>query len=108
MVIPSLIQKISKANNVLEIWGDGSNIRDFVYSKDVAYNMLICLKNNINTPINIGSGQGVSIKKLLKIILSNFLKNLKIKWNKSKPSGDQRRVMSTKKADSFNIKCETL
>ena len=39
MVIPSLIKKAIKSKKILNVWGDGSNIRDFIYSEDVARGM---------------------------------------------------------------------
>ena len=109
MVIPSMISKIENSRDEINLWGDGSTIRDFVFSEDVAKNMLICLKKNINVPINLASGNGITIKKLFRIILKNFpdKKNLKINWDTSKPSGDKIRLMSTKLAKENGLECST-
>ncbi len=109
MVIPSIISKIANSKNEINLWGDGSTIRDFVFSEDVAKNMLVCLKNNINQPVNLASGKGIKIKKLVDIILMNFPNkyNLKVNWDISKPSGDKKRLMSTKLAKSYGLSCDT-
>ena len=57
MVIPSLINKALNAKKTLKVWGDGKNIRDFIFSSDVADGMLLSVKNKINYPINLGSGK---------------------------------------------------
>jgi len=78
MVIPSLISKFLSKNNEVKIWGDGTNIRDFVYSKDVARAMMYIMSSNIREPINIGSGKSVTIKYLANLInklTSNKKKN---------------------------------
>ena len=48
----------------LKVWGDGKNIRDFIFSSDVADGMLLSVKNKINYPINLGSGKKIQSKKL--------------------------------------------
>ena len=63
MVVPSLIKKAME-NDVLEVWGDGSPIRDFIYSEDVARGMLHMVKNKVTEPVNLGSGTGITIKEL--------------------------------------------
>lgn len=97
MVIPSLISKISllKDGDVLSVWGDGSPIRDFVFSSDVADAMIQIMKKKILTPINIGSGKGYKIKRIVSEILSCHKKDIKIHWDTSKPSGDKLRIMDT-------------
>ena len=52
-------------NDKLEVWGDGSPIRDLIYSEDVARGMLHMVKNKVTEPVNLGSGTGVTIKELL-------------------------------------------
>ena len=72
MVIPSLINKISTSKKVLKVWGNGSAIRDFIYADDVASGMLKILEKKISYPVNLGSGNGVSILNLVNNIKDNF------------------------------------
>jgi len=105
MVVASLIKKFFENKGVVYIWGDGSPIRDFVYSKDVASMMISVVEKEILEPINLGSGKGVSISQLVNVIYnSKFLtKKPKIKYEKDKPMGDKIRVLNTKKAELYNI-----
>ena len=64
MVIPSLIHRIVAGKTLLNVWGDGSQVRDFIYSHDVANAMIELIKIGYNKPVNLGSGKGVTIKKL--------------------------------------------
>ncbi len=109
MVIPSLISRISKLNNgdVFEIWGDGSPIRDFIFSEDVADAMIKVMKKKIYKPINLGSGKGFQIKQIVNQIINNHKKKVIIKWDRSKPSGDPVRIMDTSFSDKFGIKPKT-
>ena len=105
MVVASLIKKFFENKGVVYIWGDGSPIRDFVYSKDVASMMISVVEKEILEPINLGSGKGVSISQLVNVIYnSKFLtKKPKIKYEKDKPMGDKIRVLNAKKAELYNI-----
>ena len=73
MVVPSLIKKAFE-NDVLEVWGDGSPIRDFIHAKDVARGMIFAVTNIITKPINLGSGTGVTIKELAETVANYFNK----------------------------------
>ena len=109
MVIPSLIRKAMDAKEYIDVWGDGSAIRDFVYCEDVARCMIHAVENKINLPLNVGSGSGITIKNLVEIIVDNLKEdnNLKIKWDTTKPSGDKIRVMSMARAEESGFKCKT-
>lgn len=101
MVIPSLIRKASE-QDVLEVWGDGSSIRDFIHAKDVALGMIHVVENKITEPVNLGSGDGVQIKSIAEAISKKFNKN--IKWLTDKPTGDARRVFDMSRATSCGFK----
>ena len=92
MVIPSLIARVAKGENPLKVWGDGSNIRDFIHALDVARAMLFVVENDINEPVNIGCGSGTSILELTEI-LKSICPTLEIIWDASMPGGDESRVL---------------
>jgi len=104
MVIPSLIRKAHE-NEFLSVWGDGSPIRDFIYSEDVARGMLHMVKNKVTEPVNLGSGTGVTIKELATTIASEL--GREIKWDVDKPMGDKIRLFDTNKAESYGFKPKT-
>lgn len=103
MVVPSLIRKAYE-NDVIEVWGDGSPIRDFVHAKDVARGMIFAVENQITEPLNLGSGTGVTIKELAEIVAEYF--NKPIQWSPEKPSGDAKRIFSMDRAYSYGFKNE--
>ena len=100
-VIASLIKKAFK-NDVLEVWGDGSPIRDFIYSEDVARGMIHMVENEVTEPVNLASGTGVTIKDLAFIICEYF--NVGLSFDESKPNGDMKRILSTERAESYGFK----
>ena len=93
MVVTALISKAFKSSS-LEVWGDGSQERDFINAKDVAAGMIKCMEKMPKEPINLCSGQGTSIKTVAELIVSDSRTKAKeIKWDKSKPTGAKSRVM---------------
>ena len=107
MVIPSLINKfINSKTGVVEVWGDGSNIRDFIFSSEVARAMLLIMFKKPKLPINIGSGKGVSIKKIVEIINEYFGNNHKLSWNKKYSGGDKKRVLDITRLKKLGFKHE--
>lgn len=100
MVIPSLIKKADE-NDVLEVWGDGSQIRDFIHAYDVARGMIFAVENKIIEPINLGSGLGVKVKTIAEIVANYF--NKELVWDITKPSGDYIRILDMTKANSYGF-----
>lgn len=106
MVVGSLIRKfLDPKSEIIEVWGDGKNIRDFVFSADVAESMIRVVKKNVTKPINIGSGKGVSIKKLVEIIKNSKYvdRKTKVYFQSDKPSGDSKRILDVRLAKKYNI-----
>ena len=98
-VIPSLIHKANSSLDVIDVWGDGTAIRDFIYSEDVAFWMLEALeKAPSNYPINLGSGAGVTIREIAETVVKIVRPELRINWIPSGPVGDPVRVMSIERA----------
>lgn len=92
MVIPSLMYRIFHKENPVAIWGDGSAIRDFAYSKDVAEGIILALIFGTGGKfVNLASGKSVTIKKLVET-LRKFL-DFNYVFDKTKPSGFPKRVM---------------
>ena len=103
MVIPSLIYRALKSRDVLDVWGDGSPLRDFINARDVAAAMVFCVKNQVTEPVNVGNGKGISIRELVETIVDNVPHALEIEWDTSKPMGDKARVADTSRINGFGF-----
>ena len=66
--------------------------------------MLLVAEQGYNKPVNVASGKGISIKKLAEIIVSNLNPRPKIVWDTTKPSGDKKRVLDTKRIQKLGFK----
>ncbi|MHB8164931.1 MAG: NAD-dependent epimerase/dehydratase family protein [Methanoregula sp.] len=98
-VIPALIARICSGQDPLTVWGDGSAVRDFIFSEEVAAKILqVMEKAPPCEPINLGSGDGITIQSLVNTIIELTPKKPRIIWDILKPSGDPIRILSMNKA----------
>jgi GDP-L-fucose synthase len=111
-VIPALIRKCLEAKQAgrdsIEVWGDGSPTREFLYVEDAAEGICLATESyNKSEPVNLGSGMEISIKDLVTLIakLSGF--EGKIVWDTSKPNGQPRRQLDVTRAErEFGFKAQ--
>jgi GDP-L-fucose synthase len=100
MVVPTLLMRIHCRENPVLIWGDGSAIRDFVYSRDVAEGALLALHHGTRgSYVNLGGGSPVTIRELVET-LRGFL-DFHYQFDISKPGGSPRRVMDISRARAW-------
>ena len=101
-VIPALIRRMLDGENPIRVWGDGSAVRDFILSDDVAYWCLEAVeKAPPCTPVNLGSGTGCTIREVAEVIAKSMPSRPRIEWDASKPSGDPVRLMSMERAKAL-------
>jgi GDP-L-fucose synthase len=105
-VIPALIRKIKEAQdkgiNEVELWGDGTPTREFIYSADVAEGIaLATLRYEGAEPVNLGSGQEISIKDLSEKIATIMKFKGQFRWNTARPNGQPRRKLDVSRAEKF-------
>jgi len=92
MVIPSLISRVHRGDDPVQIWGDGSSERDFLHATDAAIGIIFaCLRGTDGKPINLGCGYGITIKELVKTLQS--ITTFNAFFDVSKPAGFPRRIM---------------
>lgn len=98
MVIPSLMHRIRRGDDPLSVWGDGSAIRDFAYSKDIAEGVILAIHHGTGGEfVNLGSGSGHSVKELVEA-LNSFIP-FRYEFDTSKPAGFPKRVMDVTLAE---------
>lgn len=107
MVIPSLVRRALEGENPFTVWGDGSPIRDFIHARDCARGMMMVFEKGYNKPVNLGSGDGVTIRQIVEIITANMENPPKVVWDTTKPSGDKKRLMDMTRAENeIGFKCQ--
>ena len=111
-VMPALIRKFHEAKlsntDMVTLWGDGSPMREFLYSEDLAEALVLLMQNNnacdLSNPagdfVNVGCGKDLSIKELAETIQDVVYKDTlnrtcRIEWDTSKPNGTPRKLLDT-------------
>ena len=100
-VIPALIRKIHECKTTgrdVVLWGDGTSLREFTFSEDVADILLFLLQHyDDSTPLNVGNTSEINIKELAETISSLMDYNGDIIWDTEKPSGQHRKPSDNSK-----------
>jgi len=102
-VVSALIRRAHEANEKnedhLEVWGNKSTTRDFLFAPDCAFWILKALDSEISGDVlNFGSNTEVTIEHLAKLICNVVGFDGKLKWDDSKPTGANRRFLDVAKA----------
>jgi GDP-L-fucose synthase len=105
-VIPALIRKCfeAKENGREEIvlWGDGSPTREFLYVDDAAEGMVLATERYDGPlPVNLGTGEEISIRDLAEMIAAEVGFKGRIVWDTSKPNGQPRRGLDVSRAQEL-------
>ncbi|MDB2294065.1 GDP-L-fucose synthase [Halorubrum ezzemoulense] len=102
-VIPAIIRKCIEArergDDAITAWGTGEPTREFLYVKDAAEGILDATERyNSSDPVNLGSGEEISIRKLIDVIVEETGFEGSVEWDTSKPDGQPRRKLDTSRA----------
>jgi len=101
--IPALIKKFTDAVNekrkIVEVWGTGAASREFLYVEDADCGIILATERyNKPDPVNLGTGNEISIKDLVAIIQKCTGFSGEIRWDISKPDGQPRRCLEVTRA----------
>jgi GDP-L-fucose synthase len=98
-VIPALVNKIANIQNPLEVWGDGSEQRNFVYVEDFVDGFLKMVELKADAdPVNITSGEVSTVKDVIKYACDHVGYSPIINYDSTKPTMIPRRIVSVQKA----------
>jgi GDP-L-fucose synthase len=102
-VIPALIRKCiegkERGESEIEVWGDGSPTREFLYVEDAAEGVVLAAERyNESEAVNLGSSYEISIRDLVALIARLTKFEGRIVWDPTKPNGQPRRRLDTSRA----------
>ncbi|MGD8815080.1 MAG: GDP-L-fucose synthase [Anaerolineales bacterium] len=111
-IVPALIRKCIEAKergeDTVVAWGTGNPTRELLYADDAARGLLLAAERyNQSDPVNLGTGNSIRIKDLVRMIadLTGFIG--KIVWDKTKPDGQPQRSLDTSRAEErFGFKAQ--
>jgi GDP-L-fucose synthase len=108
-VIPALIRKMVEARDAghtqVEVWGDGSPSREFLHVRDAARGIVLATERYDDAePVNLGTGEEITIRELVTTIADAVGFRGEIMWNTAQPNGQPRRALATDRArDGFGF-----
>jgi GDP-L-fucose synthase len=105
-VIPAMMSKFNQSNGKnVTFWGDGTPMREFLYSDDLADACLFAMKHFENAElVNVGSGYNISIKELADTVAAVVGYGGEIKWDPSRPNGTPNRPLDYSKITNLGWK----
>jgi GDP-L-fucose synthase len=112
-VIPALIRKCLEAQDrgadSITLWGDGSPTREFLYVEDAAEAIVLAAERYDGAaPVNVGSGEEISIRDLAQRIASLCGYQGRIEWDTARPNGQPRRCLDVTRAErEFGFRART-
>ncbi|MBL7497291.1 GDP-L-fucose synthase [Frankia sp. CNm7] len=111
-VIPAMVRRFSEARRAglgsVTLWGDGSPTREFLHVRDAARAFRLALERyDEGEPVNVGSGQEISIRRLAGLVADAVGFSGEIVWDSSRPNGQPRRRLATDRAKAaFGFEAE--
>jgi len=110
-LVPALLRKFFHAKKNLsesvEIWGDGTPLREFLHVDDCASACLFLMKNYNNKQfLNVGTGVEHSIKQVADLIKDKIDYNGYLVYNTDYPNGTPRKLMDVSKINQFGWRYE--
>ena len=111
-VIPGLIRRMSDAKKEskkeFNIWGSGKPLREFLYVDDLAESIEFVIESNVESGLyNIGSGEEITIFDLAKKIQSLLEYKGNLSFDSSKPDGNPRKLLDSKKINDLGWNSKT-
>ena len=99
-VLPALIRRIVERHDPMVIWGDGTDIKDFIYVDDMIDGMVLAMEKLDHFDfLNIASGKQYVLKDLINLMLNiDGYKDAVIKFDTSKPVMIPKRMIDPRKA----------
>lgn len=98
---PALIDRIKRREDPLTVWGDGSQVRDWIHIDDLVNAVLTAVDKGVQGPVNLCTGVGTSFKHLVEEIVKQAGYDPKIEYLTDKPTGVHYRVGNPDKLNEF-------
>lgn len=112
-VIPALVRKMIEARDekqpFVSAWGTGSASREFLFVRDAAEGIALATERyDKPEPVNLGAGQEITIRALSELIAELCAYKGVIQWDPTKPDGQPRRCLDTRRAwEEFGFRAHT-
>lgn len=113
-VFPAMLRKIHEAKGKggpVELWGDGSPLREFLYADDLADAVIFLMENTnwqeIGDFVNVGTGKDIPIKNLASLMAEIIQYTGSFSWDTSKPNGTPRKLLDVSRLTALGWRAKT-
>jgi GDP-L-fucose synthase len=108
-VIPDLIRKMLENRDRVVLWGDGTPTREFLYVDDCVEGLVLAAERYDGPdPVNLGTGEEISIRRLAELIAELTAFEGEVEWDASMPNGQPRRSLDASRArELFGFEAHT-
>lgn len=91
------------SGDIIQVWGDGSSIRDYIYIDDLGKAVVAILSNNhiSNTTLNIGSGVGYNINQIIEILRQTVVERVNVEYLEARQVDVSSVILDTNKLCNF-------
>jgi GDP-L-fucose synthase len=99
-VLPALIRRVVERHDPIQVWGDGRDIKDFIYVDDLVEGLLLAMEKIEGfDPVNLASGRQYCLRDLLAIMLKlDGYEKARVVYDASKPTMIPKRLIDPEKA----------
>jgi len=113
-VFPAMLRKIHEAKQTggpVQLWGDGSPLREFLYADDLADAVVFLMDNadwqDTGDFVNVGTGKDISIKDLAHLMADIIGYKGSFSWDTTKPNGTPRKLLDVSRLSAFGWTAKT-
>ena len=113
-VFPAMLRKIHEAKQTggpVQLWGDGSPLREFLYADDLADAVVFLMDNadwqDTGDFVNVGTGKDISIKDLAHLMADVIGYKGSFSWDTTKPNGTPRKLLDVSRLSAFGWTAKT-
>ncbi len=99
-VLPALIRRVVERHDPITVWGDGGDIKDFIYVGDLVEGLLSAMDRVRGfDAVNLAGGQGYCLRDVLDLIIRlDGYENARVEYDASKPTMIPKRLIDPSKA----------
>ena len=99
-VIPALVRKVAERQNPINVWGDGKDLKEFLYIDDFIDGIILAMeKINSSNPINLSLNKPVTVKEIINHLIDiEGYSDAEVEYDITKPTMIPKRLIDNSQA----------
>ena len=102
-VIPALVRKVAERQNPINVWGDGKDLKEFLYIDDFIDGIILAMeKINSSNPINLSLNKPVTVKEIINHLIDiEGYSDAEVEYDITKPTMIPKRLIDNSQAQKL-------